>query len=106
MKLKLNHWFVKENSLVISLMNFYIEINMVNNGLSCLLYIKDNDGNDMDLEFNSIEEAVSFTEEKIYKEKAMNNSDVVTLYNYYQDISCFDDINLRSKNDQKTRTLK
>ena len=82
-------------------MNFYIEINMVNNGLSCLLYIKDNDANDMNLEFNSIEEAVSFTEEKIYKEKAMNNSDVVTLYN-----SCFDDINLRSKNDQKTRTLK
>ena len=83
-RLKLNHWFVKDNGLDIALMRFYIEIK-VTTDLNCVLRVTDGERQEEVFEFNTLEEAVNFTEEKIincknieeipklYKEQLLNN---------------------------------
>ncbi len=66
MKIKLNHWFIDNNKLSISLMRFYVIISIYKNDNLCFI-LRVNNGNmeDMYLYFNTLEEAIAFTEEKI-----------------------------------------
>ena len=63
MKIKLNHWFIDNNKLSISLMRFYVIISIYKNDNLCFI-LRVNNGNmeDMYLYFNTLEEAIAFTE--------------------------------------------
>ena len=67
--LGLNHWYIKDNNLSISLMNFYVEIESVvkDNILGYVLRVvcSEKEIKEIDLKFNSLEEAINFTEEVI-----------------------------------------
>ena len=66
--IKLDHWFINDNELCISLMNYtvgiYITIN--DNELCYVLKIVDIKGDELVLNFDTIEDAISFTEDVIY----------------------------------------
>lgn len=68
-KIKLNHWYIKENELSISLMRFYVSINILKNDQDIYyqLYVKDSDENDLTFNFYTLEDATTFTEEVISK---------------------------------------
>ncbi len=59
-RINLDHWFVKENNLTISLMNYHVEI--IQNNDNCFLRIKDNNNNEIILPTDTLEEAIFVTE--------------------------------------------
>lgn len=65
-KIKINNWFIKENSLNISLSKFYVGIEQEKDN-SYILYFIDAKGHNTPLAFNNLEEAVMFTEDVINK---------------------------------------
>lgn len=79
-RMELNHWFVHDNKLSISLMRFYVGIEIINSyyGINYQLLVKD--GNEMFLTFNfsSLEDAVVFTENTIAK--SYNFKEIVNKY--------------------------
>ncbi len=66
-KVELNHWFIDDNKLNISLMRFYVEIKpLVKNHKNVFsLKIINSERNELLCFFKTLEEAVSFTEESI-----------------------------------------
>ena len=75
MNIKLNHWYVNNNTMSISLMKYYASINMVllNNKVCFVLEIINDERKSIYLSFKSLEDAISFTE------------DVVSNYSYTLD---------------------
>lgn len=76
-RLELNHWFSKDNKLDISLMRFYVEINITNNNLF-QMKIYDSNQDTIVLNFKTLEEAITFTEETI--NKCQNIDDITNNY--------------------------
>ena len=76
-RLELNHWFSKDNNLNISLMRFYVEINIDNNLFK--MKIHDSNQNKVLLNFNTLEESISFTEDII--NKCQNTQEITDKYN-------------------------
>ncbi len=68
-RLKLDHWFIGDNSFFISLSRFYVSISSKEEGYKLDVYV-DSDV-DLSLSFETIEEAVEFTEEVITKCKSV-----------------------------------
>ena len=66
-KVELNHWFIDDNKLNISLMRFYVEIKpLVKNHKNVFsLKIINSERNELLCFFKTLEEAISFTEESI-----------------------------------------
>ena len=67
MNIKLNHWYVNNNTMSISLMKYYVSINMVllNNKACFVLDVMNNERKNMYLSFESLEDAISFTEDVV-----------------------------------------
>ncbi len=64
-RMNLDHWFINENTLSISLMNFYIEVSQYENCYQ--LRIINSNMKKLDLYFNTMEDAVEFTESVVSK---------------------------------------
>ena len=62
-RIELNHWFIDNNSLSISLMNFCVKINhhIISNN-TCFVMQVIHEQDNIFLYFNSLEEAIKFTE--------------------------------------------
>lgn len=65
--IELNHWFVDEDSLSISLMRFYVEIKICHNecDIFYILNVYEHGVKALSLDFTSLEDSVSFTEQII-----------------------------------------
>ena len=81
-RIKLNHWFIKENELSISLMRYYVMVYPIscNNQVSYVLNVMD-DENNKTLYFDTLEESVKFTEEVI--NSCNNIMEIINNYNDY-----------------------
>ena len=70
-RIHLNHWFVNENELAISLMSFYVSIKMIseNNDIYYIARVvnSNTDIKEISFKFLSLEEAITFTESIIAK---------------------------------------
>ena len=66
-KIKLDNWFINDNELCISLMRFYVGIyvSVKDNELNYELKGVDIKGDELTLTFNTIEDAIAFTEDVI-----------------------------------------
>ena len=70
-RIELNHWYMKENELSISLMRFYTKIKILKNDQTIYyqLYVKGNKDKDLIFNFYTIEDAILFTEQVIAKSR-------------------------------------
>lgn len=75
-RINLDHWFVKDNNLSISLMKLYVDISIKNEDDSIKLKVIDRDRNELTFNFNTLGEAIFFTENYIVK---CNNIEDVSL---------------------------
>ena len=68
-RLELNHWFINNNSISISLMRYFVEINIDYNDVNLFyrLIIRDSNKNELVFNFYSLEDAIWFTENVINK---------------------------------------
>lgn len=62
-RVSLGHWFVRDNRLEIALMHFYVCLDIEYN--NCVMSVFDEDANETRYKFNSLEDAIKFTEEFI-----------------------------------------
>ncbi len=77
-KINKTHWFINNNELSISLLRFHVEINFIDNDNTVKIKIKDNNEEYISLTVNSLEEAISFTENVIIKCK--NKEEIIDNY--------------------------
>ena len=63
-RIELNHWYIKDNELSISLMKFYTKIKILKNDqiIYYQLYVKGNEDKELTFNFYTIEDAILFTE--------------------------------------------
>ena len=81
---KLNHWFINGNELSISLMRYYVDINMNlddYSGICFILRVIDSNRRQLLFNFDSIEKAVVFTETVI--DKCLTFEEIKEAYNKY-----------------------
>ena len=80
--IKLNHWYARENQLCISLMKYYVSIDMVlsNDEIFFKLEVIDSERKELCLCFNSLEEAISFTEDVVNKNYSITFNDMERAY--------------------------
>ena len=73
-RIELNHWYMKENELSISLMRFYTKIKILKNDQTIYyqLYVKGNEDKELTFNFYTIEDAILFTEQTIAKSHDTN----------------------------------
>ena len=78
-KIDLSHWFVGENSLSNSLLNFWVDINIKsdNNNIYAQLEIIDGNMQRFVFDFATLEEAVNFTENVINKYKSIQKIAII-----------------------------
>lgn len=81
-RIELNHWYMKENELLISLMRFYVKIKILKNDKTIYyqLLVKESEGKDLTFNFYTIEDAISFTEQTI--NKCQNTDEVFEKYTF------------------------
>lgn len=78
-KIELNHWYLKENELRIALMRFHVKIKVLKNSQDIYFQLTLNKGEEeLVFNFNSLEDAVSFTEQII--DKCYSNQEVIERY--------------------------
>ena len=64
--IKLNHWFINNNELAISLMHFYASINILDNDTFKVKVVNTMlDRKEMDFEFSTLENAIIFVEDTV-----------------------------------------
>lgn len=70
----LDHWYVEENELRISLMRFYVQIKVLKNEKTVYyqLFVKDSDDRELTINFYALEDAISFTEQVVNKSEDSN----------------------------------
>lgn len=73
-RINLNHWFVKDNNLSISLMRFHVEIKTKKsqNNIYYSLKVINSNREEQTLDFYTLEEAIAFTETIINKSENIN----------------------------------
>jgi hypothetical protein len=78
--IKLNHWLVNNNSMAISLMNFYVNIDIISDekNIYFAMRIYAADKNQVMFVFRSLEESISFVE--TYVSKCMKLSEITEVY--------------------------
>ena len=78
-KIELNHWFLKENEISISLMRFHARISILkNNQFIYFQTIINEEDNELTFNFYSIEDAISFVEQEVTKSK--NTDEIIEKY--------------------------
>ena len=78
-KIELNHWFLKENEISISLMRFHARINILkNNQFIYFQTIINGEDNELTFNFYSIEDAMSVVEQVVAKSK--NTNEIIEKY--------------------------
>ena len=79
-RIKLNHWFVSDNSLGISLMRFHVEISLINSYESMYykLTVTTEDKTKIVVNFYSLEEAILFTEHTI--NQCLTKEEIIKAY--------------------------
>jgi len=79
-KIDLNHWYLKENEISISLLRFHVKINILKNKefIYFQTIIKDTNEQELTFNFYSIEDAISFVEKTVANCK--NNTEVMERY--------------------------
>ena len=85
-RINLNHWFVRGNQLSISLLHFFVNINVYFDGNNVLFKLRVHNGKEGELlfDFDSLEKAISFTENVISNSNSYDN--IQGIYNkYYQE---------------------
>ena len=82
-KIRKNHWYVNKNRLSISLIRFHAEINVVykDDNICAILIVTRDDRKTLSLNFDSIEDAILFTENELVNCK--NFEDVLYVYGTY-----------------------
>lgn len=82
-RFKLNHWFINDNQLSISLMRYYVDIDMTvdDDDTSVILRVVDSNRKELFFDFDSMETAVAFTEAVI--DKCSTYNDIEEAYNKY-----------------------
>ena len=76
-RMELNHWFVGEDNLSISLTNHFVNIKICRNGKEIFYRLElSNNRNKLVFNFCSLEDAVKFTEDTIFNinEESRNTS--------------------------------
>lgn len=83
-KIKLNHWYVRNNELSISLMDYYVRIQIlsndnmiVNNLVNLVIYSKDLD--EYHFKFETLEDAITFVENVVSCNKDIDK--IMEIYN-------------------------
>ena len=78
-KIDLNYWFIGDNSLSISLFNFWVDINIKSskNKVYTQLEIVDGNMERVVFDFTTLEEAVNFTENVISKYKSIQKIAII-----------------------------
>lgn len=66
-KLNLDHWFVKDNTLSISLMNLFVDISVMNDDDTIKVRVVDSNMEELALTVDTLGEAIFFTENEITK---------------------------------------
>ena len=81
-RIELNHWFIKDNKLSISLWHFYVAINMFlyDDEIIFQLKVNDDEKNYMGFNFFTLEDAIDFTENVI-----ANSSTLDDILNKYRE---------------------
>ena len=94
-KFLLNHWYIKENELLISLTRFFAKIKILNNNETIYfkLFINDGENKEVVLNFYTIEDVVFFTEQIV--NKCININEIYEKYNLMFESKNF--INLNRK---------
>ena len=79
-RIELNHWFVKDNQISISLMRFYVRINILKNSdtIYYQLTVINSNREEVTINFYTIEDAITFTEQII--NKCNNNEEIINKY--------------------------
>ena len=81
-RIKLDHWFINDNELSISLMRYYVDINIsYDEKVNILLRVIDSDRKELFFDFDSLEKAIIFTEAVI--NKCPNYQAIEDAYNNY-----------------------
>lgn len=87
-RIELNHWFVSNNQLSISLINYCVIITILKNDEFIFYRLKVIDNNRSDLTFNfySLEDAITFTEKIISKCNTVNDitNDYIRQFNDFK----------------------
>ncbi len=81
-KINKNHWYIEDNSLLISLLRFHVKISIINNNDNLIfsLEIVNSNMESLLLYFNTLEEAISFTENVI-----SNKNNLIEIATSYQE---------------------
>ena len=69
-KLNLNNWYVKDNTLSIELKDFIVDINVINEENKILVRVEDKLNNEVELDFDTLGEAIFYTENIINASKS------------------------------------
>ena len=69
-KLNLNNWYVKDNTLSIELKDFIVNVNVINEENKILVRVKDKLNNIVELDFDTLGEAIFYTENIINASKS------------------------------------
>ena len=80
-QINLDHWFIKNNELSISLIRYYVSIELVfsENDINALLMVTKGEGENRHyLSFLSLEDAIIFTEDVI--NKCNNIDEIINIY--------------------------
>ncbi len=82
-RIELDHWFVKENELTISLLRYYINIKIYQNDkeINYKLTVINSQNKKLIYIFNSLEKAIDFTENHINYCKTFE--EIIEQYNKY-----------------------
>lgn len=104
-RINLDHWFVKDNKLSISLMRFYVSIDIHHNSRSIYHQLKVIDGNRDSLVFNfyTLEDALAFTENLINKCNTLN--EVIAKYEEQFEQNKFKGPRVEQQDDPKKGTI-
>ena len=80
-----SHWFINENDLTISLMRFHVKIQLkqAKERIIVQLIITDQEQKNLSFHFNTLEEAITFTERII--DKSANNQEIIDKYMEFQE---------------------
>ena len=101
-KIELNHWFVEDNELKISLMRYFIKISICQNNESIFYRLEVIKKSKTSLIFNfySLSDAIRFTEETV--KKCTKTSEIVEEY-----ITRFEKVEFNpAKNNEKNKIIK
>ena len=104
-RIGLNHWYLEGNELSISLLNFYVEINILKNNQFIYFQtkVKDNEEKELTYNFYAIEDAISFTEKVVAN--CQNTKEVLVRYGEMFENDKFKSPDLKKKKEEESKII-